>query len=239
MKQWCILAIAWKSNNGCLLDLRFSAMKVCSLCVEAFLFVCFFVLNKVSQCACTLPPSNPFWQCTCTLLVLETQQNTLVTLGKGKVSSNAPGQVCIERLDSLYQCKIIWCVWNAAANQAFDSQQEPALQQMATAYGLLPRGQQATGQGSSASAPFVQQPQPWSWGQGSSQAGNWGHAGQLSHPGHPQLHGMMSHAGDEGRTEGVSGSTAGGFRQDPASGQVPDALAHLLSAAEAASSVQK
>lgn len=127
----------------------------------------------------------------------------------------------------------------AAANQAFDSQREPAMQQMATAYGLLPRGQQATGQGTSASAPFVQQPQPWSWGQGSSQAGNWGYLGPLGHPGHPQLHGMASHAGDEGRLEGVSGSATGGVRQDAASGQVPDALAHLLSAAEAASSVKK
>lgn len=110
---------------------------------------------------------------------------------------------------------------------------------MATAYGLLPRGHQATGQGSSANAPFVQHPQPWSWGQGSSQAGSWGHSGQLSHPGHPQLHGMMSHAGEEGRTEGGSGSAAGGLRHDPTSAPVPDALAHLLSAAEAASSVKR
>ena len=130
-------------------------------------------------------------------------------------------------------------VWYAAANQAFDSQREPALQQMATAYGLLPRGQQAAGQGSSASAPFVQQPQPWSWGQGSSQAGNWGYPGQLSHSGHPQSQSMMSHAGAEGRSEGVSGSAIGGSRHDSASGQVPDALAHLLSAAEAASSQKK
>ena len=155
--------------------------------------------------------------------------------GNREVSCKLPVHVCLFTATHLHMV----CVHNAAANQAFDSQREPAMQQMATAYGLLPRGQQATGQGSSASGPFVQQPQPWSWGQGPSQAGNWGYLGQPGHPGHPQLHGMTSHAGDEGRLEGVSGSATGGFRQDPASGQVPDALAHLLSAAEAASSVKK
>ena len=126
------------------------------------------------------------------------------------------------------------CV-NAAANQAFDTQREPALQQMATAYGLLPRGQQAAGQGSSASAPFVQQPQPWSWGQGPTQAGPWGDPGQLSHARHPQMHGVIGQSAAEG-----TGSVPGGFRHDPAlTGQMPDALAQLLSAAEAASSVKK
>lgn len=125
-----------------------------------------------------------------------------------------------------------------AGQRALDGQREPALQQMATAYGLLPRGQQATGQGNSASVPLVQQ--PWSWGQSSlAQAGNWGHPGQLSHAGHPQLHGMVDHAGVERRAEEGSGSVPSGSRTDPASGQMPDALAHLLSAAEAASSVKK
>lgn len=101
---------------------------------------------------------------------------------------------------------------------------------MATAYGLLPRGQQAAGQGSTASVPFVQQPQPWSWGQAPTQAGPWGDPGQHSHPRQPQMHGAMGHSAD----------VPGGPRHDPAlAGQMPDALAHLLSAAEAASSVKK
>ncbi|KAL3145876.1 hypothetical protein ABBQ38_015246 [Trebouxia sp. C0009 RCD-2024] len=128
-----------------------------------------------------------------------------------------------------------WLPAAASGHQAFDNQREPALQQMATAYGLLPRGQQATGQGSAASGPFVQQPQPWSWGQAPTQAGPWGNPGQHSHPGHPQMHGMIGHSADEG-----TGSVPGGSRHDPAlAGQMPDALAHLLSAAEAASSVKK
>lgn len=126
---------------------------------------------------------------------------------------------------------------NAAANQAFDNQREPALQQMATAYGLLPRGQQAPGQGS---APFAQHPQPWGWGQGFTQAGPWGEPGQHSHARHAQMHGMVGQSAAEGRPDEGTGCAPGGPRHDPAlGGQVPDALAQLLSAAEAASSVKK
>ena len=127
-----------------------------------------------------------------------------------------------------------------AANQAFDNQQGPALQQMASAYGLLPRGQQAAGQGTSGQAHAMHQQQPWSWGQGSSQSwGIEGGAGQFSHHRQLQSYGPTGHTGDKQHFEEDFAPGPSRGRHSPTSQQVPDALAHLLSAAEAASSAKK
>jgi len=127
-----------------------------------------------------------------------------------------------------------------AGNQAFEGQRGPAMQQMASAYGLLnPRGPQAVRQ--SGAAPFVQpgSQAAWSWGQGGSQGG-WGAPNSMeasagphgSLPRHLAPNAMFDHPGDD------PDPTAGAARtgSDVSSGQMPDALAHLLSAAEAASS---
>ena len=131
---------------------------------------------------------------------------------------------------------------NAAANQACDNQRGPALQQMATAYGLLPQGQQAAGQGSSGSAPSTQQPQPWSWGQASPQAGQWGmegHAEKHTHARHLQSHRTTTHSDNDATHVEAFETGASSARHDSTFEQMPDALAHLLSAAEAASSARK
>ena len=64
-----------------------------------------------------------------------------------------------------------------------------------------------------------------------------GASGQLSDARHLQSRGVASHPGEAEYNE--ERFTSGGARQDSASGQMPDAMAHLLSAAEAASSARK
>lgn len=138
-----------------------------------------------------------------------------------------------------------WLPPTASAQQAFEGQRGSSMQQMASAYGLLnTRGPQAIGP--PGNAPFVQpgSQAAWSWGPGGSQEGHWGmpsssdvegNTGQHGHnPRYLAPHMMHSHGVDQG-----VGDDLGVLNSETASGQMPDALAHLLSAAEAASSEGK
>ena len=114
------------------------------------------------------------------------------------------------------------------------------MQQMASAYGLLqPRGPQATAQPSPGpfGAPGFQA--AWSWGSGASPGDNWEMEGN---PGQPRRNlapnAMHDYLEEEGaHVTVVAGATRTG--SDVSSGQMPDALAQLLSAAKAASSEKK
>lgn len=66
-----------------------------------------------------------------------------------------------------------------------------------------------------------------------------GDQGQLNHAQHAQSHRLMSHPRQESTREEDAGPVAGAARHHAASGQMPDALAHLLSAAEAATAAKK
>ena len=127
-----------------------------------------------------------------------------------------------------------------ADNQGFDGQRGPAMQQMASAYGLLqPRGPQAIGPPGPAPAVGSGSQAAWSWGPGGPPVTSWGMEGSADQQGrHLAPNAMLIYSDHEG--DGV-GLTAGAARtgSDVCPGQMPDALAHLLSAAEAASSERK
>ena len=112
------------------------------------------------------------------------------------------------------------------------------MQQMASAYGLLqPRGPQAIGPPGPAVGSGSQA--AWSWGPGGPPVTSWGLEGSPDQQGRSLASSaMLSYSGHEGDDVSL---TAGAARtgSDMSSGQMPDALAHLLSAAEAASSERK
>ena len=114
------------------------------------------------------------------------------------------------------------------------------MQQMASAYGLLqPRGPQATAQPSPGPLGAPGSQAAWSWGSGASPGDNWEMEGT---PGQPRRNlapnAMHDYLEEEGaHVTGAAGTTRTG--SDVSSGQMPDALAQLLSAAEAASSEKK
>lgn len=133
-----------------------------------------------------------------------------------------------------------WFPPPATDNQGFDGQRGPAMQQMASAYGLLqPRGPQAIGPPGPAPVVGSGSHAAWSWGPGGPAVTSWGMEGSPDQQGrHLAPNPMLNYSGHEGDDVGL---TAGAARtgSDVCSGQMPDALAHLLSAAEAASSERK
>ena len=114
------------------------------------------------------------------------------------------------------------------------------MQQMASAYGLLqPRGPQAIGPPGPAPAVGSGSQAAWSWGPGGAQGTSWGMEGSPDQQGRNLApNAMLNYSGHEGDDVNL---TAGAARtgSDMSSGQMPDALAQLLSAAEAASSERK
>ena len=126
-----------------------------------------------------------------------------------------------------------------AGNQGFEGQRVPAMQQMASAYGLLQaRGPQAAAPAAAGPSGQPGSQSAWSWGPGGSQGGSWGLPGtQQPHMGASSEapSATFGHPGSGGHhLAGVMGSGV-----DTPLAYMPDALAHLLSAAEAASSEQK
>ncbi|KAA6423792.1 MAG: g2-like myb-family transcription factor [Trebouxia sp. A1-2] len=133
-----------------------------------------------------------------------------------------------------------WFPAPANDSQGFDGQRGPAMQQMASAYGLLqPRGPQAIGPPGPAAAVGSGSQAAWSWGPGGGPVTSWGVEGSPDQQGRNLApNAMLNFSGHEGDDVSL---TAGAARtgSDMSSGQMPDALAHLLSAAEAASSERK
>ncbi|KAL0036823.1 hypothetical protein WJX77_000586 [Trebouxia sp. C0004] len=133
-----------------------------------------------------------------------------------------------------------WFPAPATDNQGFDGQRGPAMQQMASAYGLLqPRGPQAIGLPGTAPAVGSGSQAAWSWGPRGPLVTSWGTEGSPDQQGRSLApNAMLNYSGHE---EDDASLTAGAATtgSDMSSGQMPDALAHLLSAAEAASSERK
>ncbi len=127
-----------------------------------------------------------------------------------------------------------------ADNQGFDGQRGPAMQQMASAYGLLqPRGPQAIGPPGPAPAVGTGSQAAWSWGPGGPPVTSWGLEGSPDQQGRNLApNAMLNYSGHE-RDDVSLTAGAATTGSDMSSGPMPDALAHLLSAAEAASSERK